>query len=40
LPLRNTRESGHLAYKDRPFGVCARGLVDTTIGFIVKPGAL
>src|SRR5919112_3046211 len=39
-PTPNTRESGHLAYKDAPFGVCAPVLLGTTICSIVKPGAL
>ena len=39
-PTPNTRKSSHLAYKDTPFGVCALIRPDTTIRFIVKPGAL
>src|SRR5215204_3427569 len=30
-PTPITRESGQLAYKDTPFGVCAPVLLDTTI---------
>jgi hypothetical protein len=39
-PSPNTRESGHLAYKDAPFSVRAPVLLGTTICSIVKPGAL
>ena len=38
-PSPNTRESGHLAYKDAPFSVRAPVLLGTTICSIVKPGA-